>query len=234
MSNEPVEPRHPLAASDRLRLAWDTNSARWLVAVLVAVVALVGLWVWRSSPGEQANSAQLLRPASPIPSDSAASASTGPVLAGTSVSAAPSTIVVDVTGPVRRPGIVTLPSGSRVADALAAAGGLVRGKLRINLARVLRDGEQVDASAREAAPLAAGAIGPRGAAPPGSVAGDKVDLNTATLDQLDQLPRVGPITAQKIIDFRTQNGGYRSVDQLQEVSGIGERTFAQLAPLVRV
>lgn len=145
-------------------------------------------------------------------------------------------VVVHVVGPVRRPGLVRLPAGSRVGDAIAAAGGLTttgRPKRRaVNLARVVQDGEQVDASGREQP-------GPAGAAPGGGAASAKgpdglLDLNRATMADLDELPRVGPVTAQKILDFRQQHGRFDSVEQLKEIAGIGDRTFEQLAPLVRV
>lgn len=154
-------------------------------------------------------------------------------------------IVVDVSGKVREPGIHRLPAGSRVADALRAAGGVKSGAdtTGLNRARFLIDGEQIVVGAPAgAAPGPAGATG--GAAGPsgsvgsgGSVAGAgpaaPVSLNTATVDQLDTLPGVGPVLAQHIIDYRTQHAGFRSVDELREVNGIGERRFADLRNLVR-
>ncbi|MET9103994.1 ComEA family DNA-binding protein [Streptomyces antibioticus] len=144
-------------------------------------------------------------------------------------------IVVDVSGKVREPGIHRLPAGSRVADALSAAGGVRPGTNTegLNQARFLVDGEQVVVGG--SAPPAPGAGGvPAGApanAPPGVPA--VVSLNTATVEQLDTLPGVGPVLAQHIIDHRTRNGGFRSVDELREVKGIGARRFADLRNLVR-
>jgi len=137
---------------------------------------------------------------------------------------------VDVSGKVRRPGIQYLPAGSRVADALRAAGGVRAGAdvTTLNRARVLADGEQVAVGLPAAPPPVseAGAEGQAGPAAP-------VSLGTATVDQLETLPGVGPVLAQHIIDYRTEHGGYRSVDELREVNGIGERRFADLRPLVR-
>ncbi|PNG20334.1 DNA-binding protein [Streptomyces cahuitamycinicus] len=147
---------------------------------------------------------------------------------------------MDVSGKVREPGIHRLPAGSRVADALHAAGGVKPGTNTdgLNRARFLVDGEQVivGGPAPVAGPAAGGtaAGGPAGAAAGGVAApAAPVPLNTATADQLDTLPGVGPVLAQHIIDYRTQHGGFRSVDELREVNGIGDRRFADLRNLVR-
>ena len=158
-----------------------------------------------------------------------------------SVSAPPraspsSGVVVDVTVPSTDPGLVELPVGARVDDALNAAGGATRKAdlSSVNLARrPLVDGEQIVVLRRG---QAAGPVGGGSTAPGalGSAPGRPVDLNTATLQSLDGLPGVGPVLAQRIIDWRTQHGRFTSVDELTEVSGIGERTLADLRPLVRV
>jgi len=139
-------------------------------------------------------------------------------------------VTVDIAGKVRRPGVATLPAGSRVVDALKRAGG-PRGRVDLsglNLARVLVDGEQILVG-RTAQPggLAAGAST---AAPDPS--GALVNINTATSEQLETLPGVGPVTAQKILDWRGSHGAFSSVDELLEVDGIGEKTLADLAPHV--
>ncbi|MBK3571831.1 ComEA family DNA-binding protein, partial [Streptomyces sp. MBT62] len=143
-------------------------------------------------------------------------------------------IVVDVSGKVREPGVHRLPAGSRVTDALRAAGGVRSGTNTegLNLARFLVDGEQVVVGGPTPAAAVPGATGPTGtgvAAAPGA----PVSLNTATADQLNTLPGVGPVLAQHIIDYRTQHGGFRSVDELRQVNGIGDRRFADLRDLVR-
>jgi competence protein ComEA len=147
--------------------------------------------------------------------------------------------VVDVSGKVRSPGLRRLPAGSRVEDALRAAGGVRPGANTegLNRARLLVDGEQivVGAPASVAGPVTGGgssATGTGGSAS-GAAPSAPVSLNTATVDQLDTLPGVGPVLARHIIDYRTQHGGFRSVDELREVNGIGDRRFSDLQKLVR-
>ncbi|MFF4114595.1 helix-hairpin-helix domain-containing protein [Streptomyces sp. NPDC001714] len=141
-------------------------------------------------------------------------------------------IVVDVTGKVRDPGVHTLPAGSRVTDALRAAGGVRPGTDTdgLNRARFLTDGEQIVVGG-PAPPAAPGQA--VGGAATGAGPAAPVSLNTATLEQLDALPGVGPVLAQHILDFRTQHGGFRSVDELRQVRGIGDRRYSDLRDLVR-
>ena len=145
-----------------------------------------------------------------------------------SPSPAPS-VMVHVVGEVRDPGVVELPAGSRVVDAVRAAGGLRRGGELggTNLARVLADGERIEVGGQEAA--AAGGVG---ASAGGS--GGLLDLNTATAEQLDALPGIGPVTAAKILAWRSTHTRFSVVDELAEVPGIGPKTLADLRPLVRV
>ena len=147
-------------------------------------------------------------------------------------------LFVHVVGAVRDPGVVELAPGSRVTDAVAAAGGVTRAAApaSVNLARPVVDGEQV-VVARRGAPAPALAPGSRAAAGvPGtsSPAPGPVDLNSATLDTLDALPGIGPVLAQRILDWRTTNGRFSTVEELGEVSGIGEATLGDLRALVRV
>jgi competence protein ComEA len=143
-------------------------------------------------------------------------------------------IVVHVLGAVRRPGLVRLPQGSRVQDAIDAAGGLLRSAApgELNLAQILTDGQQmvVGSRAHPGGRLSDGGSGPGSSASssPG------VDLNTATATQLDSLPGIGPVTAERILAWRTEHGSFRRVEELQEVEGIGPKTYADIAPHVRV
>jgi len=144
-------------------------------------------------------------------------------------------VTVHVAGEVRRPGVYELRSGARVEAAVREAGGTTRhaDTDAINLAGKLEDGRQVTVPRRgEAAGAGAGAA-PAGSAPAG-VPDQPLDLNTATLEQLDTLDGVGPATAQKILDFRERNGGFGSVEDLAEVPGIGEKRMAALRELVRI
>jgi competence protein ComEA len=140
-------------------------------------------------------------------------------------------VVVDVVGAVRRPGLYRLEQGTRIADAVARAGGAT-GKAdlsMVNLAAPLADGEQVVVPKRGLAGAAAGAgAAGAGAAPTTG----PVHLSTATLDQLDSLPGIGPVTAQKILDYRTKHGAFTSVDELDAVPGIGPSRMDQLHDLV--
>jgi competence protein ComEA len=134
-------------------------------------------------------------------------------------------IVVSVVGRVTRPGLVTVPDGARVADALQAAGGPLPGVdlAALNIARRLSDGEQISVGVPAPPEVGSGPAHP-----------DKVDLNAASLSELDTLPGVGSVTAQRILDWRTKHGRFTSLDQLREVDGIGPARFTQLKNLVTV
>ena len=139
--------------------------------------------------------------------------------------------VVHVTGAVRRPGVYRLPTWARLNMALVRAGGASRrADLEgVNLAAHVADGQQVIVP-RRGAPAASGTASSASAAP----AAAPVSLNTATVDQLDQLDGVGPVTAQKILDWRREHGGFRSVDDLNQISGIGPKRFEALKDKVRM
>ena len=140
-------------------------------------------------------------------------------------------LYVNVVGAVRRPGLYRVPDGARVADAVARAGGATRkAQLElVNLAARIADGEQIVVPRRGSAAVATAADAGAGT---DSVASGPVHLNSATLEQLDTLPGVGPVTAQKIIDYRLQHGGFGSVDELDAVPGIGPARLANLRGLV--
>ncbi|HEX6700840.1 MAG TPA: ComEA family DNA-binding protein [Gaiellaceae bacterium] len=143
----------------------------------------------------------------------------------TTTSAAPAEVVVDVTGAVRRPGLYRLAQGARVADAVRRAGGATRRAdlSLVNLAQLVADGEQVVVPRRGApAPAAGGTAASTG----------PIHLNSATVEQLDTLPGVGPVTAQKIVDYRAKHGAFSSVDELDAIPGIGPARLDQLRGLV--
>ncbi len=189
-----------------------------LVAALAAVIAAVGVWRERPVP----------EPAPVLPLVTAASAAPS----ATSPPGAVPEVVVSVAGRVVRPGLVRLPDGTRVADALAAVGGAIPGTdlMGLNIARRLSDGEQLLVGV--APPPGQPVDGAAPDAPAG--AARKVDLNAATMEQLDVLPGVGPVTAQRILDWRAAHGRFTSVDQLREVSGSGQARLAQRKERVRV
>lgn len=186
--------------------------ARRLVAVaLLALVVLVVVWrhVAAAGPAPGALRVAPIVPASP----------------GVHAAAAAPALVVDVAGAVRRPGLVHLAKGARVADAVARAGGLTRRAERsgVNFAALVVDGEQVLVPERGAAVA--------GAAAGGATTGP-VSLSSATAEQLDTLPGIGPVTAQKIVDYRQQHGAFTSVDGLDAIPGIGPARIAELQGLV--
>jgi competence protein ComEA len=185
---------------------------RVLAAALLALVVLVVAWRQLASPGARAAPLQV-----------------APIVPAATARAAPAAtlMVVDVAGAVRRPGLVRLAKGARVSDAVARAGGLTRGAERdaVNLAAPVSDGQQVLVPVRGSP--AGSAAGGGGAAAAGPVS-----LSSATAEQLDTLPGIGPVTAQKIIDYRAQHGAFTSVDGLDAIPGIGPARIAELQGLV--
>ena len=192
---------------------------RLLAAALLALVVLVVAWRHVASPG---GSAAPLRVAPVVP------AAQGAGTAGARAGPVAARLVVDVAGAVRRPGLVRLPKGARVSDAIARAGGLTAHAERdsVNLAAPVSDGQQVLVPARGSP----GSGTPGGAA--GGAASGPVSLSSATAEQLDTLPGIGPVTAQKIIDYRAQHGSFTSVDGLDAIPGIGPARIAELQGLV--
>jgi competence protein ComEA len=157
-------------------------------------------------------------------------------VAAPSPSPSPAVLFVHVAGRVRHAGVYQLNQGDRVIDAIRAAGGARKDSdLRsINLAALVTDGEQIIVWKKEPG----GSVvtsGGGGGVPPGSGSPTQpVNLNTATLDQLESLPGIGPALGQRIIDYRTEHGPFASVDDLVDVSGIGEKRLEDIRPLVTV
>jgi competence protein ComEA len=191
----------------------EPSSRRRLLA-LVAVVLLVAVIAGRHFAR----------------SGGASPAESHPVLAADAEATSHSKIVVHVVGAVRRPGLYALRDGARIADALRRAGGTTRkaNLEAINLAAPVEDGLQVVVPRRP--PPASAASGP--AAPGEGSAVGPVHLNTASLEQLDELPGVGPVTAQKILDWRQTHGAFTSVEDLDAIPGIGPARLEQLRDLV--
>jgi competence protein ComEA len=192
-------------------LPFELSRSRLLVAA--GCLALL-LFVGSKLLAQPQTSAGVAPPAAP-PTESAPATST--------------VVVVDVVGAVRRPGLYRLEQGARIADAVSRAGGATpKADLAlINLAALLADGEQVVVPRRGTA-----VPGVTTSAAPGAPATGPVHLSTATLEQLDSLPGIGPVTAQKIIDYRQKHGAFTSVDELDAVPGIGPARLDQLKDLV--
>ncbi|WP_107070974.1 ComEA family DNA-binding protein [Streptomyces cyaneogriseus] len=222
--------RLPVWLQARCGLERRSVIALTVVLVIAVVFAVQHFWSGRTQP---VRAPEMVRAAAPY-GEQGRRAVPEPADEGSGApgSTAGAEIVVDVTGKVREPGIHRLPAGSRVADALRAAGGVRPGTDTggLNRARFLVDGEQVVVGGPAPAPV------PMPGASAGAATGapaTPLSLNTATAEQLETLPGVGPVLARHIVDHRTRNGGFRSVEELRDVNGIGERRFADLRNLVR-
>lgn len=192
----------------------------WLVGLAAAL--LLAAWTWLDRPQ--------VEPAPTVPATSTAAAAPAPTTTPVGeVAQTSSTVVVSVVGLVAHPGLVTLPSGARVADAVEAAGGLLpeADPASVNLAAVVADGEQIAVGVPGAAPAG-------GAGTSGAPSGGKLDLNTATAAELDSLPGIGPVLAERIVAYRTAEGPFQSADELDAVPGIGPAIAGELAELVTV
>jgi competence protein ComEA len=204
---------------------------RALAAVALVVVLVAAFLAWRARPRVDPVAPGLDRTPASTASGGAGGSGSGGGRAGGS---APAEVVVAVGGKVRKPGLVRLAPGARVADALAAAGGAEPGVdvASLNLARKVADGELIMVGAgpppgitTAPGPAVAGTSGP---------SGGLINLNTATLTELDSLPGVGPVLAQRILDARDAQGGFRAVGDLRKVDGIGDARYEQLKDLVTV
>jgi competence protein ComEA len=255
-SDPPARPLPPITWRDRLAdlvalaAGRPLAAAALVAAAVVAVVVLLPL-AQRLSAEPSGQPVEALLPMAGATSSTSAPAVTADgatatsTPAGGAVGAAGEGVVVHAAGAVAEPGVYELPAGSRVDDLVQAAGGLAAEADgdRVNLALPLVDGERVyvpavgEAAVPEApGPSAGGGIGggASDSTSSGSASGAPVDLNTADLAQLDELPGVGPVTAQAIVDHREQVGPFSSVDQLLDVQGIGEARLGQLRELVTV
>jgi competence protein ComEA len=192
------------------------HGVRALAAVAVVAVVVAGFLAWRARPQVEPVSAH------PEPSAVASPSSGGAAV-----------VVVAVTGRVRRPGLIRLPTGARVADAIEAAGGILPDTdlSFVNLARKLADGELVTIGVN---PPPGVLTGDGGAGALGGPAAGPLNLNTATAAQFEALPGIGPVLAKHIVDYRTRHGQFRSVDELRQVEGLAGARLAQLKPLVTV
>lgn len=228
-------------AGPRARLgAFDPGrrGVRALAAVAVVVVLIAALLAWQARPrvdpvappgiDPAAAAASLTNDDPAVPGHAAGPGGSGPA------ASSPVEVVVAVGGKVRKPGLVQLPPGARVADALQAAGGADPGVdvAPLNLARKVTDGELIMVGVT--LPPGAVTTAPAAHPAPGAPGAGPVNLNTATLAELDTLPGVGPVLAQRIVDARDAQGGFKAVSDLREVEGIGTSRYEQLKDLVTV
>ena len=188
-------------------MAWDRRSKGTALAILAALLVVVGWWWWSGQPSTEV----------PIAADVSDVDSAGDSDPGFEES--PMTVVVHVVGDVRTPGVVELPAGSRVQDAIDAVGGATkkRATATVNLARVLVDGEQIVVGAQAA-----------------QTADGSVSINSADAATLEQLPGVGPVIAERIVQWRSDNGPFRSIEELAEISGIGPAMVDRIKDQVRM
>lgn len=221
-------------ANDALGLAGARVgvSPRAVVGLLLVVALVLGVLGLRVLLARQRSVPEVIAPTSlvQVPGPTPA---TGPTRTSAVTSAATGVaVVVHIVGQVRKPGVVRLVAGARVQQALTAAGGALRTADldRVNLARLVVDGEQILVPRPGEAVVALGGTAPGG----GGSTGVLVDLNSAALPELDSLPGVGPVLAQRILDWRIENGRFTTIEELGEVSGIGDAVLTQLRPRVRV
>lgn len=219
------EDDQPAAHSSALALrGWDGRSARAFAVVMVALMMVAGWWWWSGRADVPTVVSQILAEGVPVTGAAAGDAS-GPSIgaggeaASGSQSAAAQVVVVHVAGAVRTPGLVELPWGSRVSDAIAAADGATSPEVltSVNLARPLVDGEQILVGVDAAQP-----------------SDGRISINSASSVELQELPGVGPVLAERIVAFREQNGPFVSLDGLLEVSGIGEAVLRNMSEQVRM
>lgn len=242
--DEPQSPRHLLP---------EWGDTRALAALATVAIAVAVFWWWSGRPAEEllvtplasqsASSSPTAEPPAGAPNTNSSTQALSSTV-GSSATPAPSgaQIVVDVRGGVRNRGIQQLPAGSRVIDAIEAAGGLRSGRSfgTLNLAAVLTDGEQVNVNktgqvvAGASAGSSAGQTSVRPDTSGGSSSASPVNLNSASATDLQELPGVGPVLADRIVEWRLQNGNFQSVEGLIDVTGIGVKVLDGLRDSVHV
>lgn len=246
----------PTTTGSRSRVpagSWRRETVLVACAVILVGVVLAGLVLLRSAPLEITDDSISPAAIGGTPavqvSPAAGSASASPKAGTPTPTAAAAPLAAHVIGEVKRPGLVNLAPGARVDDAITAAGGLTSqaNPGDLNLAQPLQDGQQVVVGSASkpggevrgplaaavpggASPATTGGAKTGGAGSTGSAVGARVNLNTASALELEELPGVGPATAQKIIAWREQNGRFVTVEQLMDVPGIGPKTYADIAP----
>ncbi|MET3811412.1 helix-hairpin-helix domain-containing protein [Arthrobacter sp. UYEF3] len=252
----------PAASGGPAGAAFRWRTGRRAAALLTVLCVLLGGWFWWQAADGAPRVQPLGEPPGSEPAGRSRPVGTGSQAAidgGTAGPADPaavevpgapagSMIVVHVAGAVASPGVIKMPGGSRLHEAImAAGGGTAAADLdRLNLAAVLEDGQKILVPER-GSPAGAGAgdgavpsAGTGGTGPGGTGPGStgapaaKINLNTAGVEELATLPRVGPVLAQRIVDWRKQHGSFRSVEELDAVEGVGPKLLAALLPLVRI
>ncbi len=190
----------------------DKEQKQGLILVFILTIGIAGFYFLNSRPSTQPALVQDLNPG----------------MVQENVSESPVDLIINVAGKVNNPGVYQLPKGSRVIDAIKAAGNQRNGVdiSDINLARILVDGEQILVGSPKPS---SGKIAPKKI-----TIDNPLDLNRATITQLDSLPGIGPVTAQRIIDYRTKVGRINSVDELKKISGLGGAKFEEIKSLLRV
>lgn len=207
---------------------WTPGAARAVAVVLLAVLAVVAWWWWQGRP-RPIDTVDTVETVDAVDAPYSDVTATNPGSVEPQVTDVGDVVTVHIIGRVRSPGIVRIPAGSRVADAIEAAGGLrgPRAAVTVNLARIVSDGEQIDVRRNAVADAAAEST-------PGGVSGGLVNLNQASAATLETLPGIGPVLASRIVAWRDANGPFPSVEVLGEVSGIGPALMSRLAGLVTV
>jgi competence protein ComEA len=200
----------PAPESTQVLIAPPPQAINPILKIVIFAVLLTAGLVWLNRP-TQVSVPDTTNPGIPISTYASSSLSVQDI----------GQIVVDVKGDVQTPGLVTLYAGARVADAIAAAGGVIQGAdvTTINLAEKLSDGQMIFIGDAQSMPLNSD---------------PRINLNLATETELDSLPGVGPVMAGRIIAWRDSNQKFHSIEELQEVPGIGPKVFANLKPLVRI